>query len=275
MNTYRSCYDIERGLIIDATKLMHCCTVIDAQYINTTICEFHWGELPIDVIKKSRDKYRFEFSKFDQILNFKCKNCNKLMKQQWTKGGGSYLFESLTINNTYVCNLYCNYCPQVQWGNEARQIKYNILPSLNQIFKNNLMSPEGYIFYAGGEPTLDHNFNDAIDVIFNYSPLINVRIDTNATLLSKSLLTSMYCGRKIDLLVSVDSGTKETYIKIKGKNFFDIVWKNLGEYAATGGKVEVKFLITNDNILKKDLDGFITQVDMFKIFLFASTLTTL
>ena len=58
--------------------------------------------------------------------------------------------------------------------------------------------------------------------------------------------------------MSIDAGTRETYQKIKGHDFFDKVITNLKKYSESEGDVSLKFIILegiNDN--KEEIDGFI------------------
>lgn len=60
--------------------------------------------------------------------------------------------------------------------------------------------------------------------------------------------------------VSLDSGTPETYYKVKGRDIFDRVIDNLYAYAAVrGGKenISLKYIMKNDNCGAPDINGFI------------------
>jgi molybdenum cofactor biosynthesis enzyme MoaA len=61
----------------------------------------------------------------------------------------------------------------------------------------------------------------------------------------------------------VDSGTKETFIKVKRKDFYDKVWENIEKYAAVqpeSNRVKTKFiLIPNLNDTKEEIDAWIAK----------------
>jgi predicted O-methyltransferase YrrM len=90
-------------------------------------------------------------------------------------------------------------------------------------------------------------------------------IATNATIFSAAIYRFLHPGGRLKLKTSIDCGTRESYLQMKGKDLFDVVWNNLGEYASTGGEASAKYIISHDNITRKDLDGFINQMIKYKI----------
>lgn len=67
------------------------------------------------------------------------------------------------------------------------------------------------------------------------------------------------------LHISLDSGTPETFLKIKGVDCFDKVVDNLVRFSENGGRTIMKFLIIegiNDN--KEDIIGFLTIAKRIK-----------
>ena len=65
---------------------------------------------------------------------------------------------------------------------------------------------------------------------------------------------------KVDLIVSVDAGTKEMHERIKEVKTYDSVWKNISEYArvqATPDLVKAKYIIIPGvNDTKEEIDKF-------------------
>lgn len=59
--------------------------------------------------------------------------------------------------------------------------------------------------------------------------------------------------------ISVDSGTKEIYKMVKGQNGYDMVWKTIKSYCATGGKLFVKYIVFSYNSDKGEIDEFISK----------------
>ena len=59
--------------------------------------------------------------------------------------------------------------------------------------------------------------------------------------------------------ISVDSGTAETYCKVKGQNGFSIVWNTIRNYCRSGKRVFVKYIMFSYNSSHKEIDAFINS----------------
>jgi len=61
-----------------------------------------------------------------------------------------------------------------------------------------------------------------------------------------------------EIVTSVDAGTRETYSRLKTKDFFDRVWQNLARYAAANpAAVTAKYILVRGNLSREDLAGFV------------------
>ena len=67
----------------------------------------------------------------------------------------------------------------------------------------------------------------------------------------------------INIVVSVDAGTKETFKKVKRLDFYDKVWENIAKYAAVQNApnlVKTKFiLIPEINDTKEEIESWIKK----------------
>ena len=69
----------------------------------------------------------------------------------------------------------------------------------------------GHITIAGGEPCTAPEFDDLMQLFIDYD-LSSIRVLTNATKYSSVVEKGIKEGR-VNIVVSVDSGTRETFIK--------------------------------------------------------------
>lgn len=108
--------------------------------------------------------------------------------------------------------------------------------------------------HGGGEPVIAKDFEALMEILVagNYPQLIN----TNVTVFSKELRKALL-NKKTTCQTSVDSGTRETYLKIKGRDSYDKVWKNIKKYVSTNGDYVLKYIVTNGNDNQHDAIGFI------------------
>lgn len=155
-----------------------------------------------------------------------------------------------------VCNFDCMYCRSN--ARNATLIDEKI-PWLNDIIKylndNNMLAEDYGINIAPGEPTVHPKKNELFHALnSSYSCVVN----TNLSVFNETLYE--ICASKFTkLVVSIDSGTRETFKKIKGKDYFEKVCENLKKYSKAGkGIIVLKYVFlpqVNDNDL--DVDGFV------------------
>jgi len=171
------------------------------------------------------------------------------------------LFRINTINlnqHRLFCNLKCNYC---NYHNIKKAIApYSVLPPIENLFKNNHISDNCIFIWGGGESTLLPEFNTMTRLIQDrgYKQVLN----TNGTIFSEAWAYVLSRDKRTYFTTSLDSGTRETFFKIKGKDLFDNVWENIKKYqtiAINKYSFNAKYIVSIDNCDKNDLDGFIEK----------------
>lgn len=173
-----------------------------------------------------------------------CDRCPELL----TKDGSltaTLVFRAVSINmHRFFCNCRCEYCNLWQQGHKG--YGYDPLPALQSLKEQNALRPECFISWGGGEPSILPTFEQASswaleNGYFQY-------VHTNALRYSPALANVL--GEKRGRInVSLDSGTAETYRRVKGIDGFTQVIGNLGKYAAKGGAnvLNLKYIIYEAN----------------------------
>ena len=251
---YVSCNLIEHGIDFDAESINLCCRMVPEKHIK--LIDNYSGE-PINWNKyfSIKNKYRKLMQKGKIIPE--CKNCIYLEEKEWDND--NYI-SYINFNNWITCNKHCLYCNLNDWVRNKNK-QYNIFPIINDLEVKGYLRKGGHITIAGGEPCSAPEFNDLIN-LFIKNDMSNIRILTNATIYSRKVEQGIKEGR-INIVVSVDSGTKETFIKIKRRDFYDKVWENLKKYASIQpepNRVKAKYIIIpqiNDN--KEEIDAWINK----------------
>ena len=259
-NFYKSCAFIEGSLIMHPRNFYHCCIPVNGKFGSTMICEYTGGELPLSSIEDSRNHYRKMAKNLDDYPECHCNGCVNLVEYHWDN---NYFFNNLHFNHSLLCSLNCNFCVQRKIATDRQIASYETLPICKEIVKKKLLDPAGYIFWAGGEPTIIKDFEESLDMMVEYG--VGNEIATNSTVFSNAIHKNLGPYKKLSMKTSIDCGTRETFLKMKGKDSFDAVWANLTKYAATGGLVSAKYIISNDNVDIKDLEGFVYNVIKAKI----------
>jgi molybdenum cofactor biosynthesis enzyme MoaA len=107
---------------------------------------------------------------------------------------------------------------------------YNFLPILKDMIKRDILRNNGHVSFGGGEVTLLKEFDKLLHMFIDAGfPL--TRIHSSCIKYSKAIERGLKEG-KVDLIVSVDAGSKEMHRKIKQVRSYDRVWKNLKRYAS-------------------------------------------
>ena len=178
-----------------------------------------------------------------------CKGCSSLVETTEPYNEDAFVF--VDVNSFVNCNSRCCYCDcwSVKNFNEN-----SLYPVFKELLDKNLLknSPHGYIQFAGGEPALMKDFEKITDLCLKKG-LERYIVNSNGIKFSKGIY-NLLKQAKTNLFVSLDSGCKETYEKIKNVPCFNQVVENLKKYvsAEQEGKsaVWLKYIIIpeyNDN----------------------------
>lgn len=164
-------------------------------------------------------------------------------------------FTNFDIDSSITCNLDCCYC---QVKNFEPCVKYDTNEVVTYALDNGYVAERCSFSWGGfGEPTINPNF-DVITSRFLDLKYIGT-IYTNAVKYSETI----EAGLRDNLLTiwpSVDSGTRETYKKIRRVDAFNQVWSHLEKYIQTNANnVFIKYIVTPDNASPENIELFIRK----------------
>ncbi|MEL7657904.1 MAG: radical SAM protein, partial [Bacillota bacterium] len=152
-----------------------------------------------------------------------------------------------------ICNFRCCYCKSPAMISKDVSNDINSEKLLEIFRARDLLSDELHTIISCGEISVHPKRREIYDSI---SGLRNT-ICTNASILDKGIMQLLELGNT-ELIISVDSGTRDTFRKVKGHDIFDKVCENIKYYSSTG-EVRLKYIILpgiNDN--DADIDGFVS-----------------
>ena len=198
------------------------------------------------------------------IIPASCEGCNNLDSYHYHSDITNLknFIEYIQFSDWGLCNSKCIYCNA--WTNtkqlpsgeyttkNAEKDTYLILPIIKQLVNNEVITKDTTIDFAGGEPTLYCQFEEALKYFIKFG-IKNILVFSNIIKYSPIIAEGIKKGI-ITLIVSVDAGTKEVHQKVKGVESYDIVYKNLKQYVLcekNKGQVESKYVIVpeiNDSI---------------------------
>ncbi|MCD7780536.1 MAG: radical SAM protein [Candidatus Gastranaerophilales bacterium] len=273
---YLSCEYIQHGFNVDYEDIKMCCFNCHEGGGRQILIDNYKGEM-IDWKKFFKEKRKLRELNKKGIILERCKGCFFLKEREWDDD--DYI-NYMVFNHWTQCNCKCKYCftnEQSDFFNARKN--YNMYPVIkkladmdktrrfvsNLLYKLNIKKTVyprrirggGEIGFGGGEPALLPEFEPMVNMLLDCG-CDNIRVHSSGVKYSQAIERGLKEG-KLTLVVSVDSGTAETYENIKRVNHFNKVWENLKIYASKQGenkyKAKTKYIIYpgfNDN--KEELD---------------------
>lgn len=134
------------------------------------------------------------------------------------------------------CNNNCFYCGQKN-NHDNQDMSLELINHLNSFLKNTGI--KGAYFSGGGESTLSKNLFHAFDSI---PENIDLGMITNGIIMSDTLI-DWYLNRFTWVRISIDTGDKETYKKIRGTDSFEKAICNIKKLTDKKNKINSKTTI--------------------------------
>lgn len=256
-----SCYDLHHSVFLGPDEIRTCCKRF-----------FKDGKMNGDVVLVNVDKARRQSSLCNEILEAKknlyykincgesseCDACPFLEFKEW--GNIDKLdIENISFEYHSICNLRCKYCSEKYFGGE--KAAYNVKELIKKFISNNYLENCKTIVWGGGEPVVDKSFNDLVDLINHYAPDAKQRFISNAIVYSQKINDLLSHGNG-HLTTSIDAGSEEKYLKIRGAAKLKQVFENLQKYAENGSKnITIKYIVFEDN---KDIEELCLFTDKIK-----------
>lgn len=225
---FKSCNWITHGITFETTHMEMCCMRSHAGGGNLFVKNPYNGEL-LDWDKFFELKKKFIEENKQGKVNPKCKGCFYLHEDEWSEDENYINF--IHFNHWTHCNCGCIYCfTDYDKENCNKNRYYNVLPVIKDMFEKNLLKTGGYINFAGGEPTILEEFDELLD-FFVEKQVPEVIIHSSGIKYSDAIERGIKAG-VVSVVVSVDSGSREVYRKIKNIDTYDKVIENLRKYAS-------------------------------------------
>lgn len=172
---------------------------------------------------------------------------------------------------TDKCNLRCIHCYGDRFdssrGLDINRLK-QIADSLNATM--NIWNRKLTISLTGGEPFLKPELYEFIEYLDKIDRIQSLNIISNGTVINENVLSLKNSVTKFDtMLISLDGMTADTNDKIRGKNAYNTVIKNIDVLKMAGYKIILMYTLLSSNIneadriyefcVKHEIDGFIIE----------------
>ena len=248
MQEFTSCHWLMHGLSFENDHIEMCCLCCHEGGGRVYIKEDYNGkDLTWDDIFELKQKF-IDQNKNGEI-DPRCKGCFNLVHRGWDED--KYI-NYIHFNHWTHCNCDCTYC-YTSWdkANFQKKKHYKVMPMLKELFKKKLFRPDGEVTFAGGEPTILDEFEDIIKILLkNNVPRITVH--SSGIKYSKAIEKGIKEG-KVNVCLSADAGSRDTYMAVKRVDKFDKLWENVEKYANAQPK-DKKHLVETKLILIPDVN---------------------
>ena len=258
MREYTSCHWIQHGLSFENNHIEMCCLCCHEGGGRLNIKDGYNGKnLSWEEILSLKEKF-IEDNR-NGIIDTRCKGCFNLVHKAWDDEE-TYI-NYIHFNHWTHCNSDCIYC-YTSWdkANYQRRPHYNVIPIMKELFKKKLFKDGGEITFAGGEPTILHEFDELITLLIK-NGAGRITVHSSGIKYSKAIEKGIK-ENVLSVCLSADSGTREMYKTVKRVDKFDKFWENAKKYAKAQREnkllVETKFiLIPNVNTTKDEIDKWL------------------
>lgn len=271
---YKVCENLNTSICFNADSIgITYCTLTNATN------GLGWPKLSNEVFDgKTINWDKFFEEREKEIQNIKnntprkeCENCQQIKELEYTDNRKiSYIL----LSPWQICNSNCIYClghedildkksPNYDYEYKKLVEPYDVIAILKDMIEKDILDKNAEIDFAGGEPTLYPRFDELIDFLLENN-FNNIIIHTNNIQYSKSIEKGIK-KNAINLMISIDAGTKKCHEQVKRVKSFDKVWHNFKKYTKAkpkdySGKLCAKYvMVPNVNDSEKEIKEFIKQ----------------
>ncbi len=219
-----------------------------------------------DIDWKEVAQIRTEFQKklLSGDIPESCKRCFEIesFNSNYTPSSTEQI-NAIYISHWLHCNSSCVYCVHKNETNGEQNYRvkkskhYDLLPILKKMLKEDLISKYARVIATGGEPTVLKEFDKIMD-LFLKNTEARITVLTSGIRFNKKIEKALKLKRA-EVVISIDSGCKETYEKIKRVNRFCDVKKNVEKYIKASGNAKDSFILKY--ILVKDMNDNIDEIE--------------
>jgi pyruvate-formate lyase-activating enzyme len=186
-----------------------------------------------------------------------CYKCPYLEKKNWGETENLEI-KHLSLEYHSICNLKCTYCSEEYFG--GKKVQYDLIQLIRDLIENKSLENCNSIVWGGGEPTLDPEFKNILQVVIQDLDPSYLRFFTNSVKYNENIQELLDQDR-IYITTSIDAGSDQTYKKIRGFERINKVFENLKKYSYKNPKkVTIKYIFTEGNYSSDEINEFISRV---------------
>lgn len=255
------CKRLNETLNFDALKVFYCCATRTGPSIDVP---------KPDKIKDIITKRNTLIKMLDKgVIPEECKGCFDLKEQENPKPLLISQFSKppkanmIIVKHFKQCDCSCIYCCEQYLSGRKIVLKskksdyYDLLPIIKELYKKDMIdTKELDVHFQGGNVSVLDEFEDLVN-IFMKNGVKRIEIATNG--IKYLPVVEQICNKTfVDVNISIDAGTRETYKKIKTVDKFDELVENLKKYVKLPILLRLKYILVRGvNDSKEEIENYI------------------
>ena len=268
------CEKLEQTLHFLPTRIKYCCSCAEGPGVEIK----DYNNIDQNEIKKTRTNIikMLENGSFPK----ECRGCVEYTEIK-PKSFIAKLFSKrvnkkikhVIIDHYKQCDCNCVYCSQKVLFPDVVQ-NYEVLPLIKQLYKNDMLDEDLLVEFQGGNISMLKEFDELVKE-FDRNNCYRYSILTN-WIKYLPRVEDLARRKKCSICISLDSGTKEGFKKVKGIDAFEQVLENIYKLEKkSNANIKFKYIIVegvNDNLEEiksflditktvKSLEGVMFEID--------------
>jgi glycosyltransferase involved in cell wall biosynthesis/organic radical activating enzyme len=260
-----SCSDLHHSLFLRQDQVRTCCKrfFVNGQ-IRGDVVLFDVTRKPDASIssKKILEKKQELHQKINSGESSSCDGCPFLEFREWPELNALDI-KYLSLEYHSVCNLKCSYCSEDYYG--GKKANYDIKKTIDEFIDDGILKNCNLVVWGGGEPVIDDDFPYLLNKIAEKLPKSQQRVLTNSVK-SSVALDSLLIKNKVQIITSIDAGTEEKFLMVRGRPGIKKVCDNIKRYAdINNSRVTIKYIFTEGNSSFSEVRHFVDLMHNFDL----------
>ncbi|TQF69913.1 glycosyltransferase [Pseudoalteromonas luteoviolacea] len=253
-----SCKDLEHSLFLAPSEVRACCKrffVGSEIRGDVTLIKDIQDNITIEEIKAAKVKLKTALNNGSET---DCDGCPYLEFKDWGRNNLEKV-KYLSLEHHSVCNLKCSYCDEKYYG--GKKSTYDIKALLTSKEGAEYLHDCENVVWGGGEPSLGRDFDSLLPQVIEDAPKAVHRVLSNSVKFSPTIEQSLI-NKNVKVVTSIDAGTDETFLSVRGKSKLSEVIENLAKYAKVSSEnITIKYILRPDNSAFTEIRAYLDKLN--------------
>lgn len=252
------CEKLEKTLHFLPDKIKFCCSCAEGPGVKVQ----NFDQIDKEEILKEKKRIRTLLKKgiipseCNGCVEYKSKSFKENLKEVFKKENKIQKISHIIVDHYKQCDCKCIYCSQEYLYKGVSQ-NYDLLPVIKQLYASKMIDEsELKAEFQGGGIAALKEFDDLMNEFYQHG--CNDYVILMNGIRYMPILEKIGCNPKSHICISLDSGCRETFHKIKGVDLFDQTIENI-KTLRSKSKAHIAF----QYIIVKDVNDNLDELKKF------------